>query len=124
MTASRLRYQIFALALLGACVSPAKYEREEVTLERIALRDAWLQTAAVFGLVVCLALLLLVLYLRRSAPDKVEALWRPRRAPDVVGAVRAWWRRRRELAPFQWLIRLERHRTRKAERARKLEVTR
>ena len=124
MTASGRRPLIFALAALGGCVSPAKYEREEVTLERIALRDAWLHTAAAFGLVVCLALLLLLLYYRRTAPDSAEALWRPRRAPDVVGAVRAWWRRRRELEPFQWLVRLERHRLREAERARKLEVTR
>jgi hypothetical protein len=124
MTASKFSRLIYALALLGGCISPAKYEREAITLERIAMRDAWLETVVPFALVFCLVLLLVVLYYRRNAPDLLEGLFRPRRAPDVVGALRAWWTNRRALEPFQWLLRLEKHREESEHRAQRLIVER
>ena len=118
MTSSTFRRFAYALALLlGGCVSPRKYERVDVTLERIELRDAWLDTLVPFALVVCLMLLLVVLYYRRNAPDALDGLFRPRRVPDVVGAVRSWWRNQEELGQFRWLLRLEAHRAHNEESA-------
>ena len=124
MTASRFRHIVYGLALLGGCVSPSRYERVDVTLERIQMRDEWLATAVPFGLVVLLLLLLAVLYYRRRAPNALDVLFAPRRAPDVIGTVRAWFRSREELAPFDWLLRLEKHRLRKAQGAAEREAER
>src|ERR1051325_1537519 len=99
MTALRIRRvaltrALCVAALLGGCVSPAPYERESVTLERIALRDAWLETAASFGVVLVLVLFLIVIHYNRTRLSSLAALFRRFTLRDLDAARRSWQARR------------------------------
>jgi hypothetical protein len=89
------RFVLCALALPVGCISPSRYERKDVTLERIALRDAWLGTIAPFAVAALLALLLVVVWYRRTRNTRLDVLFRRVTVRELADGVRRWWQARR-----------------------------